>query len=548
VADERGEATTASPRQPVSALVTRVRSVLASLGDDRPAGRAVVIAGVVAAVGLLAGLLSWAFASPYGTTPDEDYHMISTWCPTPGQGGCEIVDTTTSGHPVIAVPGQFLSRLCYVNHPAASVACAQTMTDDRVWSARFSVGTYPGYYYHIMHVFASDDVNRMTLGIRVANCLIAAGLALALLLLMNAAARRIYVWTLAVVAIPGMAWLVGSAAPDSWSIIGVTTVWAGITGAFLATVQRRRYGLLALAVIGAFLASAARSDAAVYVMVAAVTPSILHWRRLRTAWHVPAAAAVVCGIGVAGFLSGRQATGLVADGCGVSCASTPNAHGSLHLFVNNVVYFFEWFANAWRNTSDMQQPLVTVVVMFAAFVVVVGAALLRAGMTRAKALALLVAAGVFVGAPVMSLQLGHSLLSLGQGGLQQRYLFPALVILVGVALTPALAGRGRYLSLRSTVALWGVVALAQAVYLHQWIRRCVTGMEGHGFNLNSGAEWWWASGPSPMLLWIIGSLGFAVASAAVVFVGRQAEREALDIPSMAGSSSAGTGDTRCARA
>jgi len=470
------------------------------------------------AVGLLGGLLAWSFASPYGTTPDESFHMTSVWCPRPGQGGCEIVATTDTGHPVIAMPAQLLARYCFGLWPNGSAACGQALSDDKVWSTRFNTTGYPGYYYDVMHVFASDDIDRMTLLVRVANSIAAVALALALLLLMNSAARRVYIWALAVTAVPGMAWLVGSAAPDSWSIFGVTTVWAGITGAFLATVRWRRRSLLAVAVLGAIFASAARSDGAVFVIIAATVPCVINWRRLRGAWDICIATAVTYVVGAAGFVSGYQVASMVATGCGVWCPPTVNPQGALHLLVNNVVYFFEWFTDAWRYTAEVQQPQVAGFALVGCAVVLVGAALARGGVTKSKMLALFLAGCLVVGPPIASLQIGHALLALGQGGLQQRYVFPALIVFVGAALTPTVREAGRYISLRTAALVWGVVTVTQAVYLHQWIRRCVTGLAGHGFNLSSGAQWWWAWGPSPMITWVIGSVGFAIASAAVVFV------------------------------
>ena len=33
-------------------------------------------------------LLAWAFASPIGAGPDDDYHLISTWCADGGSSHC----------------------------------------------------------------------------------------------------------------------------------------------------------------------------------------------------------------------------------------------------------------------------------------------------------------------------------------------------------------------------------------------------------------------------------------------------------------------------
>ena len=44
----------------------------------------VVIAAAVAG-------LAWAISSPIGSSPDEDYHLASIWCPPPVESsGCRV--------------------------------------------------------------------------------------------------------------------------------------------------------------------------------------------------------------------------------------------------------------------------------------------------------------------------------------------------------------------------------------------------------------------------------------------------------------------------
>jgi hypothetical protein len=48
------------------------------------------------------------------------------------------------------------------------------------------------------------------------------------------------------------------------------------------------------------------------------------------------------------------------------------------------------------------------------------------------------------------------------------------------------------------------------------LRRYLTGVDGAGWNLDSGVEWWWTMAITPMAVWTIGSLAFAGAIALAV--------------------------------
>lgn len=58
-----------------------------------------VVVGVLAA--LLAGL-AWAASSPPGSSPDEDFHLASIWCPPPVESsGCELTQDAVNGTEIV---------------------------------------------------------------------------------------------------------------------------------------------------------------------------------------------------------------------------------------------------------------------------------------------------------------------------------------------------------------------------------------------------------------------------------------------------------------
>ena len=104
--------------------------------------------------------------------------------------------------------------------------------------------------------------------------------------------------------------------------------------------------------------------------------------------------------------------------------------------------------------------------------------------------------------------------SVGSIGLASRYIMA--IYLVSLATFSASAVTSRRLtnfkfSKSSLVTIFLTISLGQSLSLHQSIRRYVTGTNVSGWNLNNGAQWWWTHGPSPLSIWMIGSVAFGVA-------------------------------------
>jgi hypothetical protein len=104
--------------------------------------------------------------------------------------------------------------------------------------------------------------------------------------------------------------------------------------------------------------------------------------------------------------------------------------------------------------------------------------------------------------------------SLGAIGLASRYIMA--IYLVSLVTFSASAVTSRRLanfefSKSSLVTIFLTISLGQSLSLHQSIRRYITGTNISGWNLNKGAQWWWTYGPSPLSIWIIGSVAFSTA-------------------------------------
>lgn len=65
--------------------------------NNRDARRAPALIAASGVAAFLLALVAWAFASPVGATPDEDFHLVSTWCGGGlRDGACEAGTDATS--------------------------------------------------------------------------------------------------------------------------------------------------------------------------------------------------------------------------------------------------------------------------------------------------------------------------------------------------------------------------------------------------------------------------------------------------------------------
>ena len=72
------------------------------MSTSAPQRRTFIAAFVLVAAAIVASL-AWVIASPVGSSPDEDFHVGSMWCPPPvDETGCQI--STKDGEKAVMVP------------------------------------------------------------------------------------------------------------------------------------------------------------------------------------------------------------------------------------------------------------------------------------------------------------------------------------------------------------------------------------------------------------------------------------------------------------
>lgn len=471
-----------------------------------PSGRLTRIVGVVGLLALATAFVAWALSSPVGASPDEDYHLASIWC---GQGAREGLCEPGGAADTREVQRRLIASPCFAFKPAESAACQwPIMTGDTelVDTDRGNFdGSYPPAFYFTMSFFAGDQVADSVIVMRVVNGLLALLLLGAVWVASTSGLRRGLVGATAVTLVPLGMFLLPSINPSSWALLSAIALPVAALGYLTTDDRRRRWVHGALAAVALLVGAGARADSAIYGALAIGLAGIV---TLRFSWaHVrrlvyPAFLVLVA---LVLFSTTGQSESISGSG------ETTLSFGAFVRLMGDVPSLWTGALGGWGlGWLDTYLPAIVPVAAWAVLVGVVFAALAGAGPRRLVALA--VAGGaVWVVPTYMQYLSGYPV----GAAIQPRYILPMIIILVVIALA-----RTDEPPVRWAVGQWVLVvvalACANAVALHTNLRRYVTGSDVVDPGLDAGAEWWWPSLPfGPTVTWVVGSVAFALALAAL---------------------------------
>lgn len=470
-------------------------------------------------------LFAWALASPMGAGPDDDFHLVSTWCAVADGTNC----APGTSPDTRVVPEAVLHSPCYAAAPHKSAACQENYdlsgTATELTNRGNFVGAYPPVYYAVMHAFVGGDILASVVIMRLVNVLIFVGLTTALFWLLPIARKQtlILMWT--IVTIPMGIFLIASNNPSGWAIVGVGSSWLALLG-YLESTGWRKWTLGAIAAIATLMAAGSRGDAAMYTVLGIGAVFVLTFPRVKEKWPqyvrdavLPVILVGVCflfffssnqtGSGLGGFSSG-EALGAQPPGQGKTAESL-SGFGRFAYNLLNIPFlwagnFGEW-GLGWLDTS---MPSIVTFGAISCFVAVGFVALSR---LWGRKLFVVIGAGVTLWVlPLYVLTRGGQIVGVA---VQPRYLLPLIVLLAGLVVVTR-AGEWVSFSRAQAVLVMATLSVANLVAMHMNMRRYVTGIGNGGVNLDAGIEWWWAGVPSPMVVWIIGSLAYAAMLALVL--------------------------------
>lgn len=466
---------------------------------------------VLVPIFMLGALLLWGASSPPGSSPDDDYHMASIWCARGViEGQCEL--GSSEGERLL--PRNVVDAAgCFALDSAQAASCelhdGMRSTDRGNW---FHAG-YPPFFYSTMSWFVGPDLTMSVLLMRAVNATLYVGIVLGVFLLLPRALRPALIAGAAMSLVPLGMFLIPSLNPSAWSVISATGLWVATWGFFESSGRRRLLLGTAMALL-VLMGAGARSDSAVYSVIAMLAGAVLAFkpdRRFFVGLLLPAALTVVA---VALFFSGSQ-SGVISP---TSAADGP--YGTMTLAFINLKLLPQLWAGAlgywglgWLDTMLPGVVWVSTIAVFAALAFWG----VRVGAWR-KWLAMGGVALSLVVVPMYILLHDHVVVG---SYVQPRYIYPLIIIFGGLALAGVASSN---LGLRRA-QLWPIATaliVANSVALHVNIRRYVTGQDVGGFNLDVGIEWWWGGPISPMAIWLLGTVAFALVVVPIVWtVGRQ---------------------------
>lgn len=462
-------------------------------------------------IALFIALLGWAWASPVGSSPDEDFHVISSWCAGDGADGlCEAGAKAGSRD----VNAGLVLVSCFAHKGAESASCQREAglfeRTELVETERGNFGgqSYPGGFYEIMHFFTGDDIQLSVLLMRAFNSLLFVTMFAAIWLLAPLHIRAGVFYTFTLIAVPLTVFLIASVNPSSWAITGTFSAFFAAVAALYSR-QRRRGVLWVLAAFGAVLASVARWDGIIYSLfaflaaLAAFGTMRLSRKRLWIA---------LSGIGVVAVASLSLGFWSILDRlfglAGEAPSDTERSPMSVLAFnVANLPELWAGFSGA-MGLGWLDTPMPKTVWMVCAVLLW---ATMFLQLSRVRRAQLWVSAATFallVFVPLVTLQMSDSVVG---ENVQSRYLLPLLIVLAGTLLTSATEASPAFSLVQRWVLSVGVtIAFAFALFTN--MVRYVTGLgDDASLQLNSVAAdgWWWSFGPAPMTVLAVASAGFA---------------------------------------
>lgn len=453
-------------------------------------------------VAVFVALAAWAFASPVGASPDDDFHLASIYCENENSTLCAFSETPNSK----LVSSALLTANCFATQEDVSAECQQSAhvfdNTHMVDTTRGNfVGQYPGIFYSVLSVFAGDDIQTSVLLMRLFNSALFV-LLLGLLFIASSTQTRVRIGLLwAATMIPLGLFIVPSTNPSSWAIMGVGAAFLALFSMYNAQ-GWRKYVLASTYVLGVVIAAGARADAAVIIVIASVATIALQkpFRSVLSWWSALPLAGILFSAVV--YLRASQTNVL---STGISTSGEAPTHGAVEIFFGNILnipsLWLGVFGSWGLGWLDTQMPAIVWCGASSVFVAVMFVALKKA--TRRE---YLVAGALFLALAAIPLYvLQKSMVPVG-AEVQPRYILPLLILFAAVVLTSFSAGAIDF-SKTQLIVVGVLLSAAQSIALYINLRRYVSG--GHGGPiLDLGSQWWWNLPFGPMWIWGIGTVTF----------------------------------------
>ena len=465
-------------------------------------------------------LFAWAFASPIGAPPDGDFHMASIWCAQGDRlGMCKVEKAKDSTQVELLTPRTFsryqnpYGYFCYVGNSGASAGCTndvdETSATELIASGRiFPLDQISTPFYDLSSRFSSRNIESSAFKIRIVNVLFFLAIT-SLFLIMFKKYRAVTALALLVGLGPWGSFLISSIHPSSWTI---TLLPLFLVALFVAIKDKstvlRVFAALAALLIW-FTAQDVRYDSTYFMVIAlfvAIASGIKfqHEFTSRPLWLKVSVVAILAIIYI------RLLHPLVRSVFEVSqldkvfnLTTTKLPLTLMNLFGGNY---------GLGSTDTPLSDLVVFCGIVSLFLVIYATA---QRVSRKNWLIVFL-----MSTPLILFPLRTELDGTGSSG---RYILPLYLMCLVTYLASVETSFTRPLITSKTISrvLVLTLTLGNSIALHQTMRRYITGVDVIGWNLNQNAEWWWTVGPSPMTIWILGTIMFGVTATLILQIARR---------------------------
>ena len=381
-----------------------------------------------------------------------------------------------------------------------------------VETTRLAAPSESGLYYRFANLFISQNIEVSVILIRLINSLI---LVFLLFLAFRASDNQKFpslAWVFILATIPYGLFFIASTNSSSWLIVGV-----GAYSYFLmlcASPHKLKINYYAIVgtVCSVLVAWSSRGEANPFLVIATISVVIHRFSGFRT---ISKRTLLIFSTGVtmisfALFFKSNTASFAVSSFT-YGDDDTPivrPAQGVLMANIQNLpTYFLGWMGgNPGIGQTDTELPSIVFVSVLAAISFLLISSLNKNSWQMKASVAFVGAMLVFI--PIWTLQ--RSLLFVGEE-LIPRYLLPLWVVFIGLLVFQNVGKQTR--SQLISVAI--LLSIANSVALRQNLLRNTIGIDAYSvINLDKANEWWWQASliPSPMTVWIVGSLAMLLAS------------------------------------
>ena len=468
-------------------------------------------------------LFAWAFASPIGAPPDGDFHMASIWCAQGDRlGMCKVEKAKDSTQVELLTPRTFsryqnpYGHFCYVGNSGASAGCTNVVDETSVTGLIASGRIYPvnqvsTLFYEWSSRLSSRNTETSSFKIRIVNVLFFLAIT-SLFLIMFKKYRAVTALALLVGLGPWGSFLISSIHPSAWTI---TLLPLFLVALFVAikdksTVLRVFAALAALSIW--FIAQDVRYDSR-YFMVIALFAAIAWGLKFQQEFTSRPLWLKVLGIAILGAVYLRLLHPLVKNV--ISAFGGSQLDKVFDLTTKKVPLTLTGLFGGNFGLGSSDTPLSDLVVfcgMASLFLVIYTTA---QRVSRRNWLIVFLMSTF-----LLLLPLRAELDGVGTGG---RYILPLYLMCLVTYLASVETSFVRPLITSKTVSrvLVLTLTLGNSIALHQTMRRYITGVDVIGWNLNQNAEWWWTVGPSPMTVWILGTIMIGVTATLVLQMARR---------------------------